>query len=196
MYWLKRLLTPPLIVLASLLIWCEESLWQVLKRLTIWVALFPLVRWLESRLVQLPPTLMLAIFLLPLVTLFPLKLLAVYWLTRGYWFASLALIVAAKILGTAIVARMYVVCHEQLMSIAWFRFVYDGLSSMRDRVYAALHALPLYQAARAYLRSIKLSASHLLNQIRGSNGIWLRWKAIRRWYRQKRGAAGDSEQRF
>ncbi|WP_010583049.1 hypothetical protein [Schlesneria paludicola] len=185
MYWLKRLLTPPLIVLASLLIWCEESIWIWLKRLTSLIAMVPMLRWLESRIVRLPPSIMLGIFFLPLVSLFPLKLLAVYWLTRGYWLASLTLIAAAKILGTAVVARMYVVCQPQLMSIAWFKWLHDWFTTTRDRMYSALHALPIYQRARALLLSIRLRAKRLLKRIKGPRGIWFRWRAIQRWRRRQ-----------
>lgn len=185
MYWLKRLLTPPLIVLASLLIWCEESIWIWLKRVTSLIAMLPLIRWIETRIIRLPPWIMLAIFFLPLMLLFPLKILAVYWLTRGYWLASLMLIAAAKILGTAVVARMYVVCQPQLMSIAWFKWLHDLFTSTRDRMYAALHALPLYQRARAFLMSVRLRARLFIKRIKGPRGLWFRWRAIQRWYRRK-----------
>src|SRR6266705_2535463 len=55
MNWLKRLLTPPLIVLAAILMWVEEWLWEWLKVITAWVAKFPLIRWYEQFLQRLPP---------------------------------------------------------------------------------------------------------------------------------------------
>ena len=185
MHWLKRLLTPPLIVLASLVIWCEETIWIWLKRLTSLIAIIPFVRWLESQIIRLPASLIIVVFLLPLVSLFPLKLLAIYWLTRGHWVASFALIAAAKILGTAVVARMYVVCKPQLMTIAWFCWLHNWFVATRDRMYAALHALPIYQRARALLLSIRLRAKVLIRRIKGPRGIWFRWRAIRRWHRRK-----------
>ena len=44
MNWLKRWLTPPLIVLAAVAMWVEEWLWEHLKTLTGWMAKFPLIR--------------------------------------------------------------------------------------------------------------------------------------------------------
>ena len=185
MNWPKRFLTPPLIVIASLLMWLEESLWKFLKWLTAWLAIFPLIRQVEKRLVQLSPVPTLIIFLLPMISLFPLKLMALYWVSHGYWLASLGLIAFAKILGTAIVARMYVVCQPQLMTIGWFRRLHDGLIAIRDRLNRALRALPIYHAARAFLDSVKASARRFLATLRVRRGLWARWRAIRRLNRQK-----------
>lgn len=182
---LKRFLTPPLIVIASLLMWIEESLWHWLKRVTRWIAVIPLVHRFEAWLVRLSPYPTVVVFLVPMTTLFPLKVLAVYWVTRGYWLPSLMLIAFAKVLGTAIVARMYVVCQPKLMTIAWFRQLHAGLYLLRNHLYAALQALPFYRAIRARLASIKLVAKSILARLRTRNRIWWRWLAIRRWRRQK-----------
>lgn len=181
----KRILTPVLIVIASLLMWIEESLWMWLKRATGWIAVIPLVRWFEAWLVWLPPYPTMVVFLLPMATLFPVKILAVYWATQGYWLTGLLIIVLAKVLGTAIVARMYVICQPKLMTMPWFRQVHAGLFVLRNRLYAALAALPFYREVRARLAAIKFAAKSLLTRLRTRNRIWWRWLAIRRWHRQK-----------
>jgi hypothetical protein len=150
-----------------------------------WIAFLPLVRKFEAMILRLPPYATMVVFLLPMLTLFPLKVLAVYWLTCGYWFASVALLVTAKVLGTAIVARMYVVCQPKLMTIAWFRKLHRWLTTTRDMLYAAVRAMPFFLAARKYLTEIKLSAKRFMSQFQGPNGLWARWRAIRRWHRQK-----------
>ncbi len=186
MSWFKRLLTPPLIIVASLLMWIEESLWEWLKRLTQWVAIFPLVRQFEQLLLQLPPYWMMVVFLLPSTLLVPAKLLAVYWLTRGYWLTSVAMLVAAKILGTAVIARLYVVCRPKLLTIHWFRRLHDWLIATRDYLYAAVRAMPFYQAARAALNEFKFAVHHWRKTFRSRRGLWARWRAIRRWHRLQR----------
>ena len=185
MSWLKRLLTPPLIVLAALLMGVEELLWERLKWLTAWVARCPPIRWYESAILRLPPYPMMVVFLLPATILIPVKLLAVYWLTQGYWLLSLAVILGAKVLGTAIVARSYVICHPKLMAIDWFRWLHDWLIATRDRLYAAVKAMPLYLAVRARLSALKKAARRVLHKLRGRRGLWARWRAIRRWHRRK-----------
>ena len=51
----KRLLTPPLVVLAALFIFFEEWLWNHVVVLMAWVARWPLISRLEYHLRNLPP---------------------------------------------------------------------------------------------------------------------------------------------
>ena len=185
MHNLRRFLTPPLIILAALLTWCEEWLWERLKWLTGILAQFPLIHWYESAILKLPPYPMMVVFLLPGTLLFPVKLLAVYWLAHGYWLASLSTIVGAKILGTAIVARSYVICHPKLMTIGWFKRLHDWLIETRDWLYAAIRAMPLYQIVHAKVLAMKHSIRRWVSVFRhhGRRGLWSRWRAIRRWHR-------------
>lgn len=185
MKWLKRYLTPPLIVVASLVMWIEETLWFGLKRLTSWIALIPLIHHLELAILRLPASLTIVVFLLPTTLLIPVKLLAVYWATRGYWLASLGLLIAAKIFGTAIVARLYVVCHPKLITIGWFRTLHDWLIATRNRLYAAINQMAFFQAAKRMLSVIKGAVNKFRSSLRKNGGLLVRWRAIRRWRRQK-----------
>lgn len=188
---LKRMMTPPLIVLASLLMWLEESLWVWLKHITAWIDLVPFVRRIEVALLRLPPYPMMIVFLLPMSLLFPLKVVAVYWATKGFWLASLALLATAKVLGTAVVARMYVVCQPKLKTIGWFCRLHDWLVATRDRLYAAVRAMPIYQRVRAQLTAIKQAARTFMARWTGRRGIWVRWRAIRRLHRHKNRTASE-----
>jgi hypothetical protein len=176
----QRWLTAPLVILASLLIWIEETLWIGLKWLMARIAVLSWVRRIEAFIQRLPPYATIVVFFFPLVLLLPVKLIAVYWLARGYWFVSLAVIIAAKVLGTAIEARMFVLCKPQLMTIPWFRRLHDTLIAIRDRVHAALHALPVYQYVRAQLNAIKLKAKQLMMKLR------TRFHSFRNWYRRNK----------
>ncbi len=189
MFWLKRLLTPPLIVIAAILMWVEEWLWERLKSLTGWIAKFPLIRWFESVVQRLPPYPTMAVFLLPGIVLFPVKLAAVYLMTHGHVIWGVGVIVAAKLLGTAIVARTYVVCKPKLMQIGWFARLHDWLIATRNRLYGYIQAIPLYQKTRAKLSAMKASIRHFFHTVRGRHGIGSRWRAIRRWMKQRRNMA-------
>ena len=186
MLWLKRLLTPPLIVLAALLMWIEELLWENLKVLTAWVAKFPLFKWAERLIQRLPPYPSMAVFLLPGAVLFPVKLGAVWLMTHGHVLIGIGVIVAAKVLGTAIVARLYVVCKPKLMTIGWFARLHDWLIAIRNRLYAAIQAMPLYQATRAKLSAFKDTVRRMLRVFRSRRGLGARWRAIRRWLKRRR----------
>lgn len=185
MNWFKRILTPPLIVLAAILMWIEEFLWKWLKALTSLIALIPLIQRLEAAIAGLPPHWAIVVFFLPMTALFPVKVLAVYWLARGYWLASLILIALAKVLGTAIEARLFMIYRPQLMTIEWFRRLHDFVIATRDWLYESVRQLPLYIAARRFLDSVKQSAKNLVAKLKARRRLWQRWRAIRRWQRQK-----------
>lgn len=186
MLWLKRLLTPPLIVLAALLMWIEEWLWEHLKALTAWIAKFPLFRRTERLIADLPPYPSMAVFLLPGAVLFPVKLGAVWLMTHGQVLLGIGVILSAKVAGTAVVARLYVICQPKLMTIGWFALAHDWLTVTRDRLYAAIRAMPLYQATRAKLSTMKQAVGRSLRKLRGRRGVGARWRAIRRWMRRRR----------
>ena len=186
MNWLKRLLTPPLIVLAALLMWVEEWLWEWLKVITGWVAKFPLIRWYEHIIQRLPPYPTMFVFLLPGICLFPVKVGALWLMTHGHVLVGLAVILAAKVLGTAIVARSYVLCQPKLMTIHWFARLHDWLIATRDFLYGRIRAMPLFQAVQTRLSRWKHAIRSLFAKLRGKGMLMLRWRAIRRWLGRRR----------
>ncbi|HSC63898.1 MAG TPA: hypothetical protein VLD35_09705 [Caldimonas sp.] len=56
---------------------------------------------------------------------------------------------AAKVLGTAFVGRLFVLVEAQLMSFPWFVRCIDVWRSTRDRVMAALRQSPVWRSGRA-----------------------------------------------
>jgi hypothetical protein len=81
--------------------------------------------WIEALIQRLPPYAALAVFVVPSMLLFPLKLVALYLIAAGYKLAAAALFAGAKVVGTAIVARLFQLTQSQLMQIAWFKRLYD-----------------------------------------------------------------------
>lgn len=82
---------------------------------------------LERLIGRLPPYAALIVFALPSALLIPLKLLALYLIAEGHAVAAGALFIAAKIIGTAIVARLYILTSPALMQIGWVRQTHDVL---------------------------------------------------------------------
>ncbi len=186
MNWLKRILTPPLIVLAALLMWIEEYLWEHLKVLTAWIAKLPLIRWFEVFVARLPPYLTMFVLLLPGAVLLPFKIGALWLMAHGQFLLGTGTIIAAKIVGTAVVARLYVVCKPKLMTIAWFAKLHDWLIATRNYLYDCIKAMPLYQVTRAKFSVWKHKVKSFFRSIRGHRGISFRWRAIRRLFRHRR----------
>lgn len=114
--WLRRLLG----ALLALLILFEEWGWEPLQRLAARIARLPPLAWLERRITRLPPWAALGVFALPMLALLPVKLAALWLIGQGRATLGVLLIVAAKLVGTALVARLFTLTQPALMQLAWF----------------------------------------------------------------------------
>lgn len=152
---LKKILLPPLIVLAALLMFLEEWLWNNLVRFTQWVAKARVFRWIEARLAKLPPYGAMAVLLVPAALLLPVKILALYLMTTGHIKTGILIILAAKVIGTAIVARLFTVCRPALLSVRWFRRLFEGIVNLKDRLYNSIKSMTAWRFAVRIKNRIK-----------------------------------------
>jgi hypothetical protein len=88
---------------------------------------------------------------------------------------GLATVVAAKIAGTALVARIYYLTEPKLLLIGWFARLHARFVAFKARVYKAIKSTGIYQRAHhQYLRTRE--GFHLWRQSR--RGFWRRrWLA-------------------
>ena len=117
---LNALLT---IVLALILLF-EEWGWQPLVRAFAWFARWRPLAALERMIASLPPYGALATFVLPSMLLLPVKLGALWLLAHGAPLTAGILLIAAKLVGTGLVARIFLITRPQLMRIGWFAHAY------------------------------------------------------------------------
>ncbi|HEY2928237.1 hypothetical protein [Piscinibacter sp.] len=143
-----RALRGVLIGLAALVLAIEEWGW---RPLTAWAARLakwaPLAR-LEARIRAAPPSVALALFLVPAVLLFPVKLLALWFIHMGRTMLGVVVIVAAKLLGTALVGRLFIITEAQLVQFAWFARALAWWRATKLRVRAALRRSGGWQAVQ------------------------------------------------
>jgi len=116
-----------LLVLAALVLFIEEWGWRPLTAFVARLAKWPPLARFEALVRVAPPRIALLLFLAPAVALFPIKLLALWILSRGHALLGITVIVVAKLLGTAIVGRLFILTESQLMHFAWFaRFKHNA----------------------------------------------------------------------
>ena len=175
---LKRLLSPPLVLIAAALILLEETLIKWVQRLMARLAALPLVAALESRARRLPPYPAMLLFLLPGAVLLPVKLAALWLLANGHVVSGVSIVVAGKLVGTAIGARIYLVLRPTLVTLNWFAKAEAWLFGWRDRIMARVRAMPAWKRAVAAIAAAKAWFRVQLAQRRG----WLarRFAAARR----------------
>ena len=167
---LKRLLTPLLLTVATLFFLAEELLWRLAKVFAL-LGKLPVFRQLEVAISSLPPYGALVLFALPALALAPIKLLALYWLAGGHPALGISTIIAAKVAGTALVARIYQLTRAKLLTLAWFAWCEAKVLALRAAAYALWRNLPLGRWVLQRWRGWRERSRHWLSR---------RWAAIRR----------------
>lgn len=142
-------------VVAALWMLAEEWVWDQLTALMKWIGRWPLVRWVEACIRRLPPRLALLAFVIPWLVLLPTKVLTLWLFTTGHMWFAILVFVAAKVVGTALLARLFALTKPALLQIGWFRRFYEWFTSWKHRLYAYLRGLRTYKAAKAWLRHMR-----------------------------------------
>jgi len=139
----------------ALLLLFEEWGWQHLAALLAWIGRLPGLRWIERRIRGLTPYQSLALFAIPVLALLPLKLLALYWLGQGHVLLGLSVILAAKIGGTALTARLFMLTQPTLMRLPWFARLFTRWMAWKTRVLDSLRHSPVWQTARQWVQRVR-----------------------------------------
>jgi hypothetical protein len=149
---LWRVLRALLLAIAALWFFLEEFGWHPLAA---WLRRFS--RWppwarVEARIAALAPRWALALFLLPALLLLPVKLLALGLIDAGRPLTGVAVIVAAKLVGTAVGGWLFVLTRPGLMQVRWFARAMAWWRLLRRRVRHALDASGAWRALRRRVR--------------------------------------------
>ena len=148
----------------ALLILFEEWGWVPLANALARLGRLAAFRWIERRIQALPPYAALCVFFLPTIGLLPIKLFALWLIGQGHAFLGVAVIVIAKIAGTAVIARLFMLTHPALMQLGWFARLYARWTGWKDALIARVRASPAWRAiARA-----KAEARALWQRIRAA----------------------------
>ena len=181
---LKKVLAAPVVLVAAVIILLEDWLWDDLARLAAAIGRLPVFRAIESGIVHLPPYGALACFGLPTVLLVPVKLAAFYFISHGKPTMGLVIVVAAKMVGTALVARIFTLTRPKLMQIEWFSWLYQRFIAFKTRLYTAIKATRIYRAA--HIRFLRLRQWLKLWMSKRKGFLRKRWSAALRFSRRRK----------
>lgn len=141
-----------LLVLAAIVLFIEEWGWKPLAAWAGRMASWPPLAWVEARIRRASPRVALALFLVPGIALIPIKLLALWLIGEGHVWLGVSVILAAKLLGTALVGRLFVLVEPQLMRFARFARALAWWRITKARVTAAVWNSPASRSLRSALR--------------------------------------------
>lgn len=162
----KPVLRTCLQIVLALLILFEEWGWRpladLLGKLTWWRP------WaqLETAIARLPAYAALFAFVLPSALLIPLKFLALLLIAKGQLVLAVILFAVAKVVATALVARLFVLTQPALMQIGWFAWCYERF-------------IPWKEALVAYVRSSWVWRTGRLWKERASRAWKIQWRTWR-----------------
>ena len=141
--------------LLALLILFEEWGWEPLQRALAKLGRLPLLRQLEALVARLPPYAALVAFCLPALALLPVKLAALALIAHGQRLSGLVVIVLAKLVGTAIVARLFTLTRPALMQLPWFVRLHGRWTAWKDALLARVRASWAWRWGRVVKRQAR-----------------------------------------
>lgn len=144
-------------VVAALLVLFEEWGWKPLSDLIGRLARFAPIARLERWVASLPPYPALLVFALPSTVLLPLKFVAVWLLANDQWWAAIVLFTAAKVVATAVVARVFILTKPALMQLSWFAWAYNWFMPWKDHLFGIIRASWVWR----YGRMVKTRVLHV-----------------------------------
>jgi hypothetical protein len=144
----SRPLTNLLLLCAALVLLFEEWFWDRtadgFSRLSRCRAVARAEAWARRR----PRGQALALFALPCAVVYPCKALAIVAMGAGYVSGGVAAFVLAKLLATALFARVYQLTEPAIVQYRWVRRGRDGFLRMRRFIHHWLNTRPFYRHAR------------------------------------------------
>lgn len=155
MHTVKRILRPIFLPLIAAVLLFEEWGWAPLAAAFARLARIPLWAWLEQKIRRLPPMWALLAFGVPMLLLLPVKLLALYLFGQGQATMGLFLLVAAKLGGTALLARLFQLTQPALMQLDWFARWYPRWMAWKERVLAEIRQSLVWRAGQRSKRRVK-----------------------------------------
>jgi len=148
---LLRLIQLPLALIVLFYDWG----WETLSHVFDWLAKRPLWHAMENAIRRLPPWGAMVLFAVPTLLLIPVKLTALWLIARGQHVVGVLVIVAAKLLGTAVVARLFSLTQPALLQLRWFAAIYRWFIPWKDLWLDAIRASWPWRAGRVVKRRAK-----------------------------------------
>ncbi len=168
----KRLLRALTFGVLALILLFEEWGWVPLARLLTRLARLPLWARMEAYIAGLPRWGALLIFAVPWALLLPVKLLALWLFAHSQKALGIAILLGAKVLGTAILARLFQLTQPALMRFELFAKWYPRWKVWKDALMAQIRASEPWQWAVGVKAAVKAAWAEARVAMRA---LWARW---------------------
>lgn len=151
----------------------EAWVWDLCVAAGRWIAerlpLEPLRCVLRRAIERLPAPVVLLVFLIPLAILEPLKFAALWLIATHHWFWGLALFVVAKFVGLGVIAFLFDLTREKLLSMEWMARLYR--LTMRALSWAHVLVDPYRRAVREQMSRLRARIAQLVESNAGRTNL-------------------------
>jgi hypothetical protein len=152
---LKKLLHSIIGTFIALVLMFEEWGWEQLNVLFARLARIPPWAWIERKIAQLSPRASLLVFGVPLLLMLGVKFLALFIFGRGQVAWGLVLLLTAKLVGTALLARLFQITRPALLKLPWFGRWYPRWKAWKDALLARVRQSALWVMGRRMKARLK-----------------------------------------
>ena len=156
---IKRVLTAPFVWLAALIFALEEWMWQPILAWLRGLAKWSIFRSLESWAANRSPYAALFLFAIPALLLLPFKFLGFYLIAHGMKTIGIATFIAAKVVGTGLVAWIYALTETALSKLTWFVSLRGSFMNFKAHVYGLVKSSIVWRYTRRKIGNIKTMLS-------------------------------------
>ena len=142
-----------LLFVAAAVLLFEEWFWDRSTAFAARLGRLPIISAIETWIRRRSRWQALALFVLPIVVIYPLKAVALYSMTHASMSLGVATFVVAKLIATAVFARLYQLTEPAITKIGWVLRGRNAFLRWRAFMHAWLNAQPAYRKARDMIRA-------------------------------------------
>jgi hypothetical protein len=143
----------------------EEWIWNHASALLRRIGRLLPLRWLEAWVLRRSPLQALALYVLPVLVVLPLKGVALGAIAHDHVTLGLAILFLDKVIGTAVLARLWQLTEPAITTYRWIRRGRDAFLHLRARLYRWLHRQTVYRRTRA-----------LIERMQEQGGVWAEFR--------------------
>lgn len=151
----SRLVSRVVLFVAACVLAFEEWIWNHASALLRRFGRLPPFRRIEDWVRRRTPLQALVLYLLPLCVVLPLKGIALGVIGHGDVASGFAILFIAKVIGTAVLARVWQLTEPAITTYSWIRRGRDRFLRLRRRLYGWLYQQAVYRNTRALLDRLK-----------------------------------------
>lgn len=160
-------------ILAALVIIFEEWGWRPLHDAAARLARYAPIAFIERWIASLPPYSALLAFGLPVAVLLPFKLLALFLFAGGHYLWATFVFVTAKLVGTACLARIFMLTKPALMQISWFAAGYQKFVPWKDALFEKIRSSRTWRYGRMLKTRLRLTTGRLAGRFGPKLAAWV-----------------------